>query len=149
MEFVNAYMNCRCMFWASFASTPFASLARLLIPLITALPILSTVTDVTSGSVRCLSGLSVVEIYLGSVSLSFCAGWTGPGDCVACFKYLWCRCKICGSGVPGYVRSHIVVRTCEMVQVVASATCSLKSLKNRRFHSPMFTQHMFQYVLFT
>ena len=59
------------------------------------------------------------------------------------------KCKIRGSGVPEDDLSHIVVRTCEKVQVVAKAICSLKSLKNRRFHSPTFTQDTIQYVLYT
>ena len=50
-------------------STFSPGLAGSLISLITALPVSSTITDVTSGSVRCLSGLSVMNIYLGSVLL--------------------------------------------------------------------------------
>ena len=73
---------------------------------------------------------SIIEMHLSSVPLSFCVGWTGNGGCAACFKCLWCRCKIRGSGVPEDVRSHIVVRTCEMMKVVVSATCSLKVRRN-------------------
>ena len=127
-------------------------LAGSLISLITALPTSSTITDVTSGSVRCLSGLSVIEIYLGSVPLSFCVGWTGNRGCAACFKCLWCRCKSRGSGVPEGVRSHIVMRTREMMKVVVSATDSLEYSKNRRFeslfHYPIFSLDMIRYVLF-
>ena len=85
--------------------------------------------------------------------LSLCVGWTGNGGCAACFKCLWFRCKIRGSGGPGDVRSHIVVRTCEMMVVVAGATCSLESSKNRRFeslfHCPTFTHDIIRYVLFS
>ena len=129
-------------------STFLPDLAGSLISLITALPTSSTITDVTSGSVRCLPGLSVMKIYLGGVPV-FCVGWTGNGGCVACFKCLWCRCKIRGSGVPEGVRSHIVVRTREMMKVVASATCSLECSRNRRFHSLTFSHDMIRYVLFT
>ena len=122
-------------------STLLPGLAGSLISLITALPTSSTITDVTSGSVRCLSGLSVIEIYLGSVPLSFCVGWTGNRGCAACFKCLWCRCKI--RGVPEDVRSHVVVRTCEMMKVVASATCSLERSKNRRFRISVSRSHIF------
>ena len=73
--------------------------------------------------------------------LSLCVGWTGNGFSAACFKCLWCRCKIRGSGVPGCVRSHIVVRTCEMMKVVASATCFLES-SNRRFESVFIVPHL-------
>ena len=130
-------------------STFLSGLAGSLISLITALPVSSTIIDVTSGSVRCLSGLSVMKIYLGSVPLSFCVGWTCNRCCAACFKCLWCRCKSRGSGVPEDVRSRIVVRTCEMMKVVASATCSLESSENRRFHSPTFEHDMIRYVLFS
>ena len=79
----------------------------------------------------------------------FCVGWTGNGGCAACFRCPRRRCKILGSGVPEYVRSHIVVRTCEMMKVVGSATCSLESSENRRFHSPTFEHDMIRYILFT
>ena len=71
----------------------------------------------------------------------------------ACCKCLRCRCKIRGSGVLGDVRSCIVVRTCEIMKMVASATCFLESSKNRRFeslfHCPTFTHDMIRFVLFS
>ena len=121
------------MFRTSFAKHIFARSCRVIDIVDHRVLVSSTITDVISGSVRCLSGLSVIEIYLGSVPLSFCVGWTGNRGCAACFKCLWCRCKIRGSGVPEDVRPYIVVRTCEMMKVVASATCSLARSKNRRF----------------
>ena len=85
--------------------------------------------------------------------LSLCVGWTGHGGCAACVQCLWCRCKIRGSGFPEDFRSLIVVRTCDMMKVVASATCCLESSENRRFeslfHCPTFTHDRVQYVLFT
>ena len=124
-----------------------------LISLITALAISSAITDVTSGSVRCLSAFSVIEIHLSSVPPFFCVGWTGNGGCAACFQCLWCRCKIRGSVGPGCVRSHIVLGACEMMKVVGSATCFLESSKNRRFeflfHCPTFSHDMIPYVLFS
>ena len=141
-EFVNSYVDCRCVFRTSFAKHTFARSCRVIDIVNHRVLVSSTITDVTSGSVRCLSGLSVMNINLGSVP-PFCVGWTGNGGCAACFKCLWCRCKIRGNGVPEDVRSHIVVRTCEMMKVVASATCSLECSRNRRVHSLTFTRDMF------
>ena len=141
VEFVNIYVNCLCV--------PDHIYPRFCVDHRVADIVDNHWRDVWIGTVL----IRVVEIYLSSVPLSFCVGWTCNGGSSACFKCLWCRCKIRGSGVPEDVWSHIVVKTCEMMKVVASATCSLESSKNRRFeslfHGPTFTHDMIRYVSFS
>ena len=139
------------MFRTSFASTLLPGLAWSLISLITAMPISSAITDVTSGSVRCSSGLSVVDEYQGSVPLSVYGGQVMVVVPRASSVY-GADARFAEVEVQEVFDPTSHVRTCEMMKVVASATCSVDRSKSRRFeflfHCPTFTHDRVQQVLF-